>query len=128
MICYKCKQDKSDEEFGADKTRFHHREYICSLCKNERSRKYYRNNKEALNIRRRARWYKLSNEDYNNLLTIQNSLCAICFAKADLVIDHDHNTGKVRGLLCSNCNLGLGLFKEDLNLLKHAHNYLEQVL
>jgi len=70
-------------------------------------------------------------EDYEKMLEKQNGTCAICGAtqadarKHRLHVDHCHDTGKVRGLLCSNCNMGLGKFQDDLQLLKNAVSYLE---
>jgi len=50
--------------------------------------------------------------------------CNICGTAENLCVDHDHTTNKVRGYLCYNCNFGIGLFKDDLQLLQAAINYL----
>lgn len=50
--------------------------------------------------------------------------CVICGDKTKLVVDHDHVTGKVRGMLCGHCNLGLGHFRDDPTLLEFAAQYL----
>lgn len=56
--------------------------------------------------------YRLRKEDYEALLEKQNSRCAICqIEKSRLHIDHDHKTGKVRGLLCQRCNISIGWFE-----------------
>ena len=70
--------------------------------------------------------YGLTVEEYEIMLLNQNDSCAICgwFAET-LAVDHDHETGKVRGLLCNNCNNGLGRFKDDTKSLKNAILYLE---
>lgn len=74
--------------------------------------------------RRRLRKYNLSDEQYSILLNQQKGKCIIC-GEIPTSIDHNHETGKVRGVLCLNCNLGLGNFKDDLDLLKNAVKYLE---
>lgn len=80
------------------------------------------------------RKYGLEANTYIALLQKQNFKCAICNKKEvitnktktwNLAIDHDHTNGKVRGLLCSQCNLGLGKFKDDITLLQRAVNYLD---
>lgn len=68
--------------------------------------------------------YKLTLEDYNNLLDKQDNKCAICSRESKLVIDHCHESGKVRGLLCHNCNIGLGLLGDMKKSLKKAYEYL----
>lgn len=53
------------------------------------------------------------------------NVCGICDKDGHLMLDHCHTTGKIRGLLCNNCNLGLGNFKDSLDLLDRAKRYLE---
>jgi hypothetical protein len=50
--------------------------------------------------------------------------CVICGSEETLVVDHDHKTGKVRGMLCNHCNRGLGHFRDDPTLLEFAAQYL----
>jgi hypothetical protein len=70
-------------------------------------------------------------EDFHKLLSEQNGKCAVCgYAPKEnekrLCIDHDHNTNEVRGLLCSRCNRGIGMFGDNANFLKSAASYLER--
>lgn len=68
--------------------------------------------------------------DYNIILKNQKGKCAICKQKEsngkNLSVDHDHKTGKVRGLLCNNCNRSLGLLKDDISVLKNCIKYLKK--
>lgn len=71
--------------------------------------------------------YGLTTESYDEMLKAQNGICLICHRhprKYRLVVDHDHKTGKVRGLLCSRCNWGLGKFFECSEWLQRAADYL----
>lgn len=75
------------------------------------------------------RHYGISLIEYNDLLKQQNMCCAICGDSAlkykrKLHVDHNHNTGKTRGLLCVNCNTGIGKFRESLTMLEKAKQYL----
>lgn len=71
--------------------------------------------------------YGLSLIEYKAMFESQTGRCAICKSAPTLKrlsVDHDHKTGAVRGLLCTNCNLGLGNFKDDQEILKAASDYL----
>lgn len=78
----------------------------------------------------RLKQYGIEVSDFNDLMTIQNGACAICghsdTSKPNFfpVLDHCHTTGKIRGLLCMACNMGLGKFKDDTNRLFSAIAYL----
>lgn len=75
--------------------------------------------------------YKLTLDEYNNIIAQQNNQCAICGQLFDSSqtktpnIDHCHTTGKVRGILCPLCNKGLGNFKDNTDILRRAISYLE---
>lgn len=101
---------------------------ICKVCDNIRCRERKRGTeKEKIRItkyRLRTR-YGLTLEDYNYMKSLQEKKCLICKSEKKLVVDHCHISGKVRGLLCDKCNLGIGHFKDDIENLKRAIIYLE---
>ena len=70
--------------------------------------------------------YGLSTSDYDRLLAECEGRCGICRKATKLVVDHDHATGRVRGLLCGGCNKGLGLFRDDPEALVAAAGYLRR--
>ena len=79
----------------------------------------------------RIRLYGIDVSDYDRMLEEQGGGCYICGKKPTkraLDIDHDHKTGKVRGLLCSNHNRGIGLLDDDISLLARAIQYLARQL
>jgi len=69
--------------------------------------------------------YQLTQDRYESMLKEQGGVCLICYSSNKLVIDHDHSTGKVRGILCDHCNRGLGYFRDNPESLLTAANYLE---
>lgn len=70
----------------------------------------------------------MTQDDFNDLLAEQGGCCAICESddpgREWWSVDHDHATGAVRGLLCNNCNAGLGMFKDSPELIRAAYEYL----
>lgn len=95
----------------------------------ERQRQRYAVDPERFRWHEMRRRYGISKAKYDALFTAQGGLCAICRAACttgrSLAVDHDHKTGRVRGLLCANCNFGLGKFRDSSALLSAAINYLD---
>lgn len=101
----------------------------------ERQRAYRAANPEIFRRLHLKKKFGISLEMYDQLLDEQRHTCAICGRPektiirgklVPLAVDHDHNTGSVRGLLCVPCNRGLGLFKDDLSILEKAIAYLKK--
>lgn len=72
--------------------------------------------------------YGLSIRSYSQMYARQEGRCAICRifdAKRFLAVDHAHLSGRIRGLLCTRCNVGLGMFQDNPELLRQAAQYLE---
>lgn len=102
----------------------------CRECRKEHDKRYYEERKESIRSKLRERVYGLSEEDYQALIKKQDGRCVICRSQDPgrskyWNVDHCHDSGKVRGLLCTTCNTGLGHFKDDAELLKAAVKYLE---
>lgn len=77
------------------------------------------------------RTFKLTHETYLDILSTQGDRCAICRKKQSdsdkyFAVDHDHDTGKLRGLLCTQCNVGLGCFQDSSENLVLAAKYLQK--
>jgi len=79
--------------------------------------------------------YGITVDQYDTLMVMQNGVCAICGLSETatyrgktrrLTIDHDHKTNTIRGLLCSNCNIGVGNLQDNPTLLRLAADYLEK--
>ncbi len=74
--------------------------------------------------------YGITLKQKKELLQIQENKCKICAIELTIksaCIDHNHKTGKIRGILCNHCNNGLGCFKDNCSLLKRALEYLNEV-
>lgn len=144
ITCTKCKISKSIDLFRkrintksgchswCKECEYKHRKPYIPKIKPKRIKigKHYNDIKRE-NKERMLKWrYGLSIEEYKSMYDNQNGCCAICKipkelgTKKGLFIDHNHITLKIRGLLCSTCNSGLGKFKDDVNLLKKAIEYL----
>lgn len=94
----------------------------------EYNRKYRAANKDKEKCRQLRNNYGITLKEYNKILKKQEGGCAICGTTAleqALSVDHDHDTGEVRGLLCSNCNRGIGLLGDSSDTLMRAAEYLQ---
>ena len=106
------------------------RRYYQNHIESERKRRYnyYLKNKEGW-AKYHLNKYGITLSEYQVLLDSQKGVCKICEKKCEsgkiLCVDHNHDTGQIRGLLCTKCNKGLGLFKDNYELLKRAAKYLK---
>lgn len=123
-ICTKCGEEKPLSAFVLRKGAFDHlgNPFYLPKCR------------KCNSLRITAQKFRISEDTYLSMLSEAEGKCELCgevpvskgrLLYAGLVIDHSHVTGKIRGLLCPNCNSGLGMFGDDLAKLKMAVAYLE---
>lgn len=142
--CSTCEVVKPISEFYPRRSRglveWQHQCKVCGKARaqspeyREWQRAHYRANRDVKRDAVHRTKYRLSQEQLDALRDFHLGLCAICgnaeYGKHqngrvnDLAIDHDHDTGQVRGLLCNSCNRGLAGFKDNIGLLSKAAEYL----
>jgi hypothetical protein len=124
-VCCKCKQLKH-------RTRFHIRtrnadglRSECIQCTRQEEKKYRTRTPDKSYYRKIKQKYGISKEEHTNLMIKFNGCCAICKSENKLVIDHCHATNQIRGLLCANCNAGIGMLGDNVEILEAAIKYLK---
>lgn len=114
-----------------------HRQYVMNWKKKHPEKAvayvkdWQRKNKDRYTVHvRRAHLKKafgITIEEYDSILKVQGGVCVICKSvpkKRKFAVDHNHETGEIRGILCGSCNMGLGYFKDNITLLRNAILYL----
>lgn len=106
MICWRCHKEEAKHVNG-----------YCKSCKKESNREF-----------KLKKNYGLTLDTFQRLVIESGNKCQICLAEFETTpcVDHSHETGEVRGLLCKRCNFGLGHFMDDEELLKNAIKYLRR--
>lgn len=147
-FCSSCKTWKSRAEFNKDSKSPDGKSYKCRSCRKKYRRdaevkartavynkRYAKQNPELMKRKDRKnmlkRFWNMSLEEYDSMLLKQNGTCAFCEKTESnphkrLCIDHCHTTGKIRGLLCDNHNRAMGLFKDSIEDLEKAIEYLKK--
>lgn len=142
--CFTCKGVFPNQDFTKDSSKSDGLSIYCKYCKRkgdkaykksrpEKQKEYKKRYKPTSYLTDRAYMLKLrygmTLKDFDDLFESQGRKCALCRSeKSDaknFVVDHDHKTGVVRGILCSYCNRALGMFKDDIEVLNKAIRYLE---
>jgi hypothetical protein len=137
-ICNSCGEELPLDRFKVEKRNKSGVSSKCKICAGAYSKNWKEKHpKEYAKVLWRCRLkkeYGITEEDYDIMYKKQDGVCAICgkpetrFSKGKitlLCVDHNHETGEVRGLLCHRCNVALGSFNSD-ELLEKAKNYLEK--
>ena len=131
--CRKCLTDKDKVCFNKQSKTKDGLSPWCKTCHAEQHKIWKQKNRSSES---RYEWeytlnsrYGITVEKYEEMLISQRHMCAICGISQSklknlLSVDHCHKTGKVRGLLCSTCNWAIGAFKDDVNVILRAHDYL----
>ena len=141
FYCPKCKKQKPMSGFYPSKTRSSGRDCYCKACYKKRYhlphvrlrmqnylRTKYLREKDVRADKTLRQKFGINLKDYDRLFEEQNGLCPICGDAPDgkrFAVDHDHATGQVRGLLCHRCNPGIGYFRENIQILGSAIEYLK---
>lgn len=144
-ICSRCKVSKEVSFFGLCSRSRDRLKSACKLCTNEMGRVCEKKHSAARRVqrktyrslhkdkfksyRKRANLiynYGMTVENFNQMSLTQKNRCAVCNQIKKLVVDHCHTTGKIRGLLCQQCNSGLRYFKDSLYNLTSAYRYIFQ--
>lgn len=123
--CTRCDKFKPRAEFNDGR-------YRCKRCSAEGQREWAEKNPEKsrrLRVVGNLRKYGLTPEKYDTMLAAQSGSCAICRRPDNepfsmFAVDHDHGTGRVRGLLCTNCNVLIGHARDEPEILRSAAEYL----
>lgn len=131
-VCARCAESKPlDQFYKRSKNRIHEADGFlpncieCTLSYNKKKLKTGTTKNNDLRKR-----YGITLKDYNRMLSEQDYGCKIC-GKSEkengrkLAVDHCHATGKVRGILCTHCNSGLGYFQDNQNRMQAAIHYLD---
>ncbi len=140
-LCNKCKLLKNHSDFYIRKASGKYLSHCKSCIKSHyhkykdiiKFKNYYRKpghntNSRKYNLKSN---YNLSLEAYKTISILQNNKCAICLRdqsefKKNFAVDHNHTTGEIRQLLCTRCNIGIGMFEENIYILSNAINYLNK--
>ena len=122
--CPNCRCIKPATEFPRNRATWDGLATYCKPCHNKRMKE----NKDRLYGGERDFLLKLrygiDEVGVQALLEAQGGVCAICGAEAPTHVDHDHATGRIRGVLCFSCNRGLGMVEDDVEVLRSALRYL----
>ena len=114
-LCIRCNQIKNLDDFYTTNFRKGNKSAVCKDCSYLKTRVYT------------YRKYGMTVEDYENMYNRQNGKCCICQNDYTILcVDHNHETGKVRGLLCKVCNTYLGKIKDNVEIAKLMVSYLEK--
>jgi len=117
-VCSVCKtkHPANTDYFNRNRRTVDGLSYTCKACKIDNNRKYALSSK-----------YNITPEMYNEMFILQEEKCLICDKKSEreLCVDHDHDTGEIRGLLCNNCNTAIGLLGDDYQRIINAAYYLD---
>jgi len=134
--CTSCNIVKHIEDFPLRNNRISGRQSSCKKCyqKYHSKMNYEKSKANPDYTRGRNLWknYKMTLDEYDNMLISQDGVCKVCggqsLGKGRYHVDHDHKTGKIRGLLCHKCNVALGMVQDDISHLKALIKYLKEIV
>jgi len=126
--CPRCGETKALADFARNRSAKSGYGSYCKPCHNSvvaENRQKNHGGSRAFHLNRR---YRVDGVQVAWMILQQGGVCALCASGQPEHVDHDHRTKRVRGILCFNCNRGLGKFGDDVELMSRAVDYLESVV
>lgn len=126
-FCTGCREERPLDQYHNSRSRPDGKVSRCITCRNRVHREWSKNNRDKERNYRLKTTFGITQEDYNTLLACQGGVCLMCErppADRPLEIDHNHETGAIRGLLCRFCNLVLGNAFDSPETLEAGARYL----
>lgn len=121
-----CEKIKNINEFSKNNASKDGLNKICKSCDSFKRKRFKILTGDEKRNKALQYKYGITFSEYKYMYDMQNGCCVICNDKhQSLVVDHNHKTGDIRGLLCSSCNTGLGFLKDSPEILYNAKKYLE---
>jgi hypothetical protein len=124
--CPDCNEHKPVEDFPKNKGTADGRHTYCKPCHNARGRETADRLYGGTSFYHRKYRYGLEAGEWDEMMLDQGDVCGVCGERPAVHLDHDHVTGKIRGILCFNCNGGLGQFGDRVDIMMRAIDYLER--
>lgn len=136
-MCIHCKTVMAIDEFHINIDSKDRHDSVCRQCAKKKMGKWYIKNKGYTRNYGLRRRYGITSDEYNEILNLQNGVCKICKNKERVVdkrtntikalaVDHNHTTGRIRGLICQKCNTTISRVNESVELLRTMAKYLEE--
>lgn len=125
-VCLECGQAKPLGEFPRNQSARDGHGSRCKPCHNKRNRERIKRlygNTRHYHLKQR---YGIGADEVEAMSQQQGGLCACCKTRPATQVDHDHKSGKVRGIVCLQCNAAMGALKDDVRLVWEAIHYLEE--
>jgi hypothetical protein len=129
--CSCCYQFFGKEFFHPERRNVDGLNSACRQCRNKKALQWQQNNPKSKRSTHLKSKFGITAEQFDEMLQLQNHCCAICMSptpkgRGTFHVDHCHETGKIRGILCHDCNTGIGKLGDSLESVKKAVSYLER--
>lgn len=124
--CSRCQVDKPPNQFWKDSSRHDGLNHNCNTCSSAKFKKWKDEHPRHVKSHRLKALYGITQDEFDVMAEELNHTCPICLKEGPLAVDHCHDTGKIRGLICRQCNSGLGFLGDNVETVRNLLKYMEK--